>query len=98
MGRLITSCCETTIERLSALTEFYLKQLAQKLPSFVKDTTDLINEIQNLNREKGPLPTKSLLIFWDVVAMFPNIDNNLGISAVRMALHSRSINFHLLTA
>ena len=91
--RLITSCCGTAIERLSAFTEFYLKPLAQKLPSFVKDTTDLINKIQNLNREKGPLPTGSLLVSWDVVAMFPNIDNNLGISAVRMALDSRSDKF-----
>ena len=91
--RLITSCCGTAIERLSAFTEFYLTPLAQKLPSFVKDTTDLINKIQNLNREKGPLPTKSLLVSWDVVAMFPNIDNNLGTSAVRMALDSRSEKF-----
>ena len=29
---------------------------------------------------------------WDVVSMFPNIDNNLGISAVRGALNSRSVN------
>ena len=93
MGRLITSCCETTIERLSALTEFYLKQLAQKLPSFVKDTTDLINKIQNLNREKGSHPTGSLLDSWDVVTMFPNIDNTLGILAVRMALNLRSDKF-----
>ena len=30
------------------------------------------------------------LVSWDVVSMFPNIDNNLGISAVRKALNSRS--------
>ena len=29
---------------------------------------------------------------WDVVSIFPNIDNNLGISAVRRALNSRSVN------
>ena len=91
--RLITSCCGTSIERLSALTEFYLKPLAQNLPSFVKDTSDLINKIQALNAEKGPLPPGSLLVSWDVVAMFPNIDNNLGISAVRKALDSRKDKF-----
>ena len=91
--RLITSCCGPAMERLSAFTEFYLKPLAQKLPSFVKDTTDLINKIQNLNRDKGPLPTESLLVSSDVVAMFPNIDNNLGSSAVRRALDSRSEKF-----
>ncbi|XP_068675529.1 uncharacterized protein [Montipora foliosa] len=91
--RLITSCCGTSIERLSAFTEFYLKPLAQNLPSFVKDTSDLINKIQALNAEKGPLPPGSLLVSWDVVAMFPNIDNNLGISAVRNALDSRKDKF-----
>ena len=86
--RLITSCCGTAIERLSAFTEFYLKPLAQKLPSFLKDTTDLINKINDLN-SKGPLPEGTLLVSWDVVAMFPNIDNDLGISAARKALDSR---------
>ena len=74
---------------ISAFTEFYLKPLTQNLPSFVKDTTDLINKIQTFNSEKGPLPPGCLLVSWDVVAMFPNIDNNLGISAVRKALDSR---------
>ena len=58
---LITSCCGTATERLSSFTEFYLKPLAQALPSFVKDTTDLINKIQTLNSEKGPLPLAGLL-------------------------------------
>ena len=40
--RLITSCCGTAIENLSAFTEFYLKPLAQNLPSFIKDTTHLL--------------------------------------------------------
>ncbi|CAB4011585.1 Hypothetical predicted protein [Paramuricea clavata] len=90
--RLITSCCGTAIERLSELTEFYLKPLAKKLPAFIKDTTHLINEIDKLN-EKGPLPPDTLLVSWDVVVMFSNIDNNLGITAVKKALDSREINF-----
>jgi len=46
------------------------------------------------NSEKGPLPPGCLLVSWaDVLAMFPNIDNNLGISVVRKALDSRSDKF-----
>ena len=90
---LITSCCGMAIKTLSAFTEFYLKPLAQALPSFVKVTTDLINKIQTLNSEKGPLPPGCLLVSWDVVVMFPNIDNNLGISAVRKVLDSRAVKF-----
>ena len=38
---------------------------------------------------KGPLPKRSLLVSWDVVATFPNIDNDQGVKAVRKALDSR---------
>ena len=90
--RLITSCCGTAIENLSAFTEFYLKPIAQGLPSFIKDTTHLLQKIEDLNRT-GPFPKESLLVSWDVVAMFPNIDNVLGINAINEALNSRATNF-----
>ena len=72
--RLITSCCGMAIENLSDFTEFYLQPLARKQPSFIKDTTDLLNRIQKLN-EQGPFPEGTVLLSWDVVSMFPNIDN-----------------------
>ena len=90
--RLITSCCGTAIENLSAFTEFYLQPLARKLPSFLKDTTDLLNKIEDLNKS-GPFPTGTLLVSWDVVSMFPNIDNKLGLNAVRKALNARENKF-----
>ena len=86
--RLITSCCGTPIENLSAFTEFYLQPLARKLPSFIKDTTDLLNRIELINNS-GPFPEGTLLVSWDVVSMFPNIDNNLGLTAVKNALNAR---------
>ena len=54
--RLITSCCGTPIEKLSAFTEFYLQPLARKLPSFIKDTTDLLKRIKQINND-GPFVT-----------------------------------------
>ena len=53
--RLITSCCGTAIERLSAFTEFYLKPLSQSLPSFVKDSTDFINKLEDLMQKTHSL-------------------------------------------
>ncbi|XP_068704795.1 uncharacterized protein [Montipora foliosa] len=90
--QLITSCCGTAIENLSAFSEFYLKPLAQNLPSFVKDTTHFLQKIEELNK-MGPFSEDSLLVSWDVVAMFPNIDNNLGINAVIEALEARPARF-----
>ena len=76
------------LENLSAFTEFYLQPLAQELPSFIKDTTDLLNKIEHLNTS-GPFPTGTLLVSWDMVSMFPNIDNKLGLFAFRKALNAR---------
>ena len=41
----------------------------------------------------GPFSEDSLLVSWDVVAMFPKIDNNLGINAVIEALEARPARF-----
>ena len=79
-------------ENLSAFTEFYLQPLAQKLSSFIKDTTDLLNKIEHLNTS-GPFPTDTLLVSWDMVSMFPNIDNKLGLFAFRKALNARESIF-----
>ena len=76
------------MENLSAFTEFYLQPLAQKLPSFIKDTTDLLNKIEHLNTS-GPFPTGTLLVSRDMVSMFPNIDDKLGLFAFRKALNAR---------
>ena len=73
---------------MSAFTEFYLQPLARKLPSFIKDTTDLLNKLEDLNKS-GPFPAGTLLVSWDVVSMFPNIDNKLGLTAVKKALNTR---------
>lgn len=88
--RLITSCCGTAIERLSFFTEFNLKPLAEGLPSFIKDTTHLLTKIRYINHTLGPLPPHTLLVSWDVVSLFPNIDNTLGLLAVKFVLDSRT--------
>ena len=82
--RLITSA----IENLSAFTEFYLQPLARELLSFIKDTTDLLKRIEDLNLN-GPFPEGTLLVSWDVVSMLPNIDNQLGLTAVKNELNAR---------
>lgn len=88
--RLLPSCCDRAIERLSAFTEHYLKSLTPSLPSFVKNTTHFINEIEELNKQ-GHLPNDALLFSWDVVTISPNIDSTLCIEAVRNTSESRIV-------
>ena len=63
---------------------------SQKLtqPSFMEDTTDLVNKIQELNKQ-GPFSNGTLLVSWDVVSMFPTFDNELGLGGVKRALDLR---------
>ena len=75
----------------------YLKPLAENLPSFIKDTRYLISKINEVS-QKGPFPPGALLVSWDVVAMFPNIDNKLGFTAVKNALIQELSNHHLQNA
>lgn len=81
------------IERFFVFIEFYFKFLVQNFLLFVKDISDLINKIQVLNVEKGFLFFGSLFVFWDVVVMFFNIDNNLGILVVRKVFDFRKDKF-----
>ena len=45
----------------------YDGMIARKLPSFIKDTTDLLNRIELINNS-GPFPEGTLLVSWDVVS------------------------------
>jgi len=45
-----------------------------------------LQKIEDLNKS-GPFPEGTLLVSWDVVSMFSNIDNNLVIKAVTDAVN-----------
>ena len=79
-ARIITSGCNTAIESLSIFVEKVLYDIASNLPSRIKDTghmLDIIDEINNSN-----LPTNSILVGFDIVNMFPSIDNKSGLKSV----------------
>ena len=80
-ARIITSGCNTAIESLSIFVEKVLYDIASNLPSRIKDTghmLDIIDEINNSN-----LPTNSVLVGFDIVNMFPSIDNKSGLKSVQ---------------
>ena len=48
--------------------------IAIELPSKIKDANHMLDIIDNLN--SLDLPLDSILVNFDVINMFPNIDNN----------------------
>ena len=53
------------------------------------DTTDFLRMLQDINKRFGPIPDHFLLVSWDIVAMYPSINNALGMEACRKALDKR---------
>ena len=85
--RVITSGCNTAVENLSIFVENVLFELASKLPSRIKDNCHMLEIIDDMNNSN--LSSSAILVSFDVVNMFPSIDNNMGIASVRKYLDER---------
>ena len=87
--RLITSGNGTAVENLSLFTGYFLHPCVKKEQQTRIDTTALLKKVKNINRRFSPFPRGTLLVSWDVISMYPSIDNEMGLSACKAALHRR---------
>ena len=85
-GRPIISANECPSEKISEFVDFYLRPLAQDVPSYIKDTNDFLNFLHDL----GQLRADTLLCTIDVSALYTSIPHNEEIAAVKVALDKRS--------
>ena len=79
--RVITSGCNTAIEKLSILNEKTLYPIADNLPSKFKDINNILEIIDQLN--EFVLTDNFVLVSFDAVNMFPNIGNRSGLESVK---------------
>ena len=82
--RPISSGSSSCTKRLSEFIDTFLKPLAQKLPSYVQDTTSFINKLRT-QKFSGPIYVSSL----DVTSLYPNIDHEEGSQACEDLLNTR---------
>ena len=80
--RPIVSSCESPTENISQYVDFWLQPLMKAIPSFLKDTSELINEPRNL-----PVELDIILVTIDVKSLYTCIPHQEGIEACREALH-----------
>ena len=86
-ARVITSGCNTPVERLSIFVEKMLYGIASELLSRIKDTNHMLNIIDDLNNLN--LHPESVLVSFDIINMFHSIDNKMGINSVKKFLDER---------
>ena len=87
--RLITSGNGTVVENLSVFTEYFLHPCVKKEPQILADTTALLKKVEDINHRFSPFPAGTLLVSWDVISMYPSIDNEVGLSSCKAALNRR---------
>ena len=80
--RPICSGSNSSTKRLSEWIDSFLKAAAQKLPSYVQDTTSLFNKTKKM-KFKGNI----LIAAFDVESLYPNIDYEEGAKACEYYLN-----------
>ena len=81
-GRPIISANECPTEKISQFVDYFLNPLVPKIESYIKDTTDFVTKILQLDK----VPENTLLVTLDVSSLYTNIPNNEGIRASAKAL------------
>lgn len=97
-GRLITSGVGSLTENLSSLVALELKPLVLQLPHVLIDTNHLLRRLQEINGSNIIKKDDNIIhVSWDVVAMFPNIPEEMGITECDKLLDGRPLGQGLPT-
>ncbi|XP_071497146.1 uncharacterized protein [Diadema antillarum] len=89
-GRPIVSGCSCPTVEISRFLDFHLRPLAQRLPSYLKDTTHFLNHILDINTHHTPFSSRTLLVTADVTSLYTNIPHQEGMQACKEALNTRT--------
>ena len=76
-------------ENISKWTDLELQPLVKELPSHIKDTTDFIKKLEEINKSYNLLEN-SLLVTWDVKSLYTNIPHKECLDSVLHFLQSTS--------
>jgi len=87
-GRPIVSASNSPTEKISQLADHFLQPIVCTTKSFVKDTTDFINKIEQIPY----LPNNAILATIDVTSLYTNIPNDEGIQACKIQLNRHRVS------
>ncbi|CAJ0968644.1 unnamed protein product [Ranitomeya imitator] len=90
-GRPIVAGIDSLTENISRFIDFYLQQCVETLPSFVKDTTDVLKRLSQVQLEHD-----MFLVVCDVEALYTSICHDHGIAASRFFLNMTNLGSDLI--
>ena len=93
--RGIIAACGSPTERLAGFVDFFLQPGMTSLPSFLRDTKHTLQQIEQINCkvDNGEISLDNVnLVSLDVVSMYPNMSDELGITACTEYLNSRNLS------
>lgn len=92
--RLLLSGCGTPVQPLSKFVQVAISHLTSLLPYQVLDSKEFLAKTLEINEKFPPLPDTAVIATCDVVALFPNVDNSMGVPATRRMLkeHPSTLN------
>ena len=85
--RPIVSSCESPTENISNFVDYWLQPIMKELPSYIKDTSQLIRELS-----EQPVTKDIILATVDVKSLYTSIPHEDGIIACRKALENSKTN------
>ena len=80
------------LSKTSIFVEKCLYREVLNIESRIQDTNEMLNIVDDLNNSND-LTSSCLLVSFDIINMFPSIDNISGIQAVKNVLANRSDQF-----
>ncbi|XP_073419118.1 uncharacterized protein [Dendrobates tinctorius] len=86
-GRPIVSGIGSICEPVCRFIEFYLKPLVEALPSYIRDTTDVLARVDGILVEPS-----TLLVTADVESLYTCTDHLVGVDAVRLFLGASDLD------
>ncbi|KAJ1192175.1 hypothetical protein NDU88_001487 [Pleurodeles waltl] len=84
-GRAIVSGIGSVLEPLSQFVDFFLQPLVKKIPTYLKDTTDVLVLLDSVSFDK----TKELLITLDVESLYTNIPQEVTLEVISNLLEAK---------
>ena len=82
-GRPIISDCSSESYKVSEYIDHFLQPIASKHESYLKDTSDFLNKLNQVKINEN-----SLIVTMDVESMYTNIDHESGLTAVKKAFEN----------